>query len=83
MTQKQGFILSEIIVYIVAHALNFVYIITIVGIAPQKKTLWKTAHYSAGWVLLAVYIAIFAVLFFNFTLSPKIMASRKMLVVNT
>ena len=37
MTKKQSFILSEIIVYIVAHALNFVYIITIAGITPQKK----------------------------------------------
>ena len=63
MTEKQKFILSEVIAYVMAHIINIMYIVAIIDVTPELKILWNSQDYFVSWVLLVFSVGIYIVLF--------------------
>ena len=63
MTEKQKFILSEVIVYVMVHIINIIYTVTIIDITPELKVLWNSQDYVISWALFVFYTGIYIFLF--------------------
>ena len=59
MTDRRRFILSEIGIFFLTYLIDFLYILIMVNIAPVDRKYWKNSHYTAGWILLSVFICIY------------------------
>ena len=63
MTEKQKFILSEVIVYMMPHIIDIMYTVTIIDVTPELKIFWDRQDYIVSVALLVFYTGVYIFLF--------------------
>jgi len=63
MTERRKFILSEVIIYMLVHIINIIYIVTVIDITSKYKIFWDIQDYIISWTFLILYTVIYIVLF--------------------
>ena len=63
MSEKQKFILSEVIVYMMPHIIDIMYTVTIIDVTPELKIFWDRQDYIVSVILLVFYTGIYIFLF--------------------